>query len=201
MPLQSWLLDAMEGPTPVSALIHAATMVTAGVYLIARSNAIFDVAPHARLVVEIVGAITLMFGAIIGCAKDDIKKVLAGLDDEPDRLHVPGRRASVRRLRVRRSCTCSCHGFFKAGMFLGAGSVMHGNERRSEHAPVRRAAQGHAVDLRHVRLGYLAIIGMIPFSGFFSKDKIIEAAFDKGGAPARSSARSRCSAPGSRRST
>ena len=66
VPLQSWLLDAMEGPTPVSALIHAATMVTAGVYLIARSNAIYDVAPHARLVVEIVGAVTLIFGAIIG---------------------------------------------------------------------------------------------------------------------------------------
>src|SRR6185312_412765 len=77
-PLQSWLGDAMEGPTPVSALIHAATMVTAGVYLIVRSSAIFDAAPNARLVVTIVGAITLMFGAIVGCAKDDIKKALAG---------------------------------------------------------------------------------------------------------------------------
>src|SRR6476660_10033691 len=78
VPLQSWLLDAMEGPTPVSALIHAATMVTAGVYLIVRSNFIFDYAPNARTVVVIVATVTLLYGAIIGCAKDDIKKVLAG---------------------------------------------------------------------------------------------------------------------------
>ena len=77
VPLQSWLGDAMEGPTPVSALIHAATMVTAGVYLIVRSNPIFDLAPNAQLAVVIVGAVTLLFGAIIGCAKDDIKKALA----------------------------------------------------------------------------------------------------------------------------
>src|SRR5579862_5062881 len=78
LPLQSWLLDAMEGPTPVSALIHAATMVTAGVYLIVRSGPIFDLSPHARLAVTIVGAATLLFGALISCAKDDIKKALAG---------------------------------------------------------------------------------------------------------------------------
>jgi NADH-quinone oxidoreductase subunit L len=78
VPLQSWLLDAMEGPTPVSALIHAATMVTAGVYLIVRSAPIFDLSAGARLAVAIVGAVTLLFGAIIGCAKDDIKKALAG---------------------------------------------------------------------------------------------------------------------------
>ena len=77
VPLQSWLGDAMEGPTPVSALIHAATMVTAGVYLIVRSGPIFDLAPTAQLGVVIVGAVTLLFGAIIGCAKDDIKKALA----------------------------------------------------------------------------------------------------------------------------
>src|ERR1700738_51751 len=77
-PLQSWLGDAMEGPTPVSALIHAATMVTAGVYLIVRSHVIFDLSPNARLLVTIVGGITLIFGAIVGCAKDDIKKALAG---------------------------------------------------------------------------------------------------------------------------
>ena len=76
-PLQTWLRDAMEGPTPVSALIHAATMVTAGVYLVVRSGPIYDGSPTARLLVAIVGAVTLMFGAIIGCAKDDIKKVLA----------------------------------------------------------------------------------------------------------------------------
>src|SRR5215203_2879354 len=78
VPLQSWLLDAMEGPTPVSALIHAATMVTAGVYLIVRSNFIFELAPHAQTVVVIVAVVTLLWGAVIGCAKDDIKKALAG---------------------------------------------------------------------------------------------------------------------------
>src|ERR1039458_434329 len=78
LPLQSWLLDAMEGPTPVSALIHAATMVTAGVYLIVRSGPIFNLSGDARLAVTVVGAVTLLFGAIIGCAKDDIKKALAG---------------------------------------------------------------------------------------------------------------------------
>ncbi len=78
MPLQSWLLDAMEGPTPVSALIHAATMVTAGVYLVVRSNFIFDYAPDAQTAVVIVGVVTLLWGAVIGCAKDDIKKALAG---------------------------------------------------------------------------------------------------------------------------
>src|SRR5271169_3935353 len=78
VPLQSWLLDAMEGPTPVSALIHAATMVTAGVYLLVRSNPILALSPTARLAITVVGAVTLLFGAIIGCAKDDIKKALAG---------------------------------------------------------------------------------------------------------------------------
>src|SRR5205814_3314398 len=77
VPLQSWLGDAMEGPTPVSALIHAATMVTAGVYLITRSGAIFNAAPDAQTAVVAVGAVTLLFGAIVGCAKDDIKKALA----------------------------------------------------------------------------------------------------------------------------
>ena len=107
VPLQSWLGDAMEGPTPVSALIHAATMVTAGVYLITRSGAIFNAAPDAQIVVIVVGAVTLLFGAIVGCAKDDIKKALAGLDDVADRLHDPGRRASARSATPSRSCTWS----------------------------------------------------------------------------------------------
>ncbi|EUA13714.1 NADH-Ubiquinone/plastoquinone (complex I), various chains family protein [Mycobacterium xenopi 4042] len=75
--MQAWLFDAMEGPTPVSALIHAATMVTAGVYLIVRSNPLYNLSPDARLAVVIVGAVTLLFGAIVGCAKDDIKRALA----------------------------------------------------------------------------------------------------------------------------
>jgi len=124
-PLQSWLGDAMAGPTPVSALIHAATMVTAGVYLITRSNFIFDASSTARLLVVIVGAITLLFGAIVGTAKDDIKKALAastmsqiGYMILATGLGPVGYAFAIMHLLT--------HGFFKASMFLGAGSVMHG---------------------------------------------------------------------------
>ena len=124
-PLQAWLGDAMAGPTPVSALIHAATMVTAGVYLITRSNFIFDAAPTAQLLVVIVGAVTLLFGAVIGTAKDDIKKALAastmsqiGYMTLAAGLGPVGYAFAIMHLLT--------HGFFKAGMFLGAGSVMHG---------------------------------------------------------------------------
>jgi len=179
-PLQSWLGDAMEGPTPVSALIHAATMVTAGVYLIVRSNAIFDAAPNARLVVTIVGAITLMFGAIVGCAKDDIKKSLAGstMSQIGYMILAAGLGPIGYVFAIMHLVT---HGFFKAGLFLGAGSVMHGmnddvNMRHygalRKYMPWTYATFG---------LGYLAIIGCPPFSGYWSKDKIIEAAFSQGG--------------------
>ena len=143
LPLQSWLLDAMEGPTPVSALIHAATMVTAGVYLIVRSNPIFDLSPDARLAVAIVGAATLLFGAIIGCAKDDIKKALAGSTMSQigymmlaAGLGPAGYAFAIAHLLA--------HGFFKAGLFLGAGLGEARDERRGGHAPLRRPAQGHA---------------------------------------------------------
>ena len=124
-PLQSWLGDAMAGPTPVSALIHAATMVTAGVYLIVRSAPIFDGAPNAQLVVVIVGAITLLFGAIIGCAKDDIKKALAAstMSQIGYMMLAAGLGPVGYAFAIFHLLT---HGFFKAGMFLGAGSVMHG---------------------------------------------------------------------------
>ena len=125
VPLQSWLRDAMEGPTPVSALIHAATMVTAGVYLLVRSNPIFALAPDARLAVAVVGAVTLLFGGIIGCAKDDIKKSLAGSTMSQigymilaAGLGPAGYVFAIAHLLA--------HGFFKADLFLGAGSVMHG---------------------------------------------------------------------------
>ncbi|MBD0323744.1 MAG: NADH-quinone oxidoreductase subunit L, partial [Aldersonia sp.] len=124
VPLQSWLGDAMEGPTPVSALIHAATMVTAGVYLIVRSNPIFDLAPDARLGVVIVGAVTLLFGAIIGCAKDDIKKALAAstMSQIGYMVLAAGLGPAGYAFAIMHLLT---HGFFKAGLFLGAGSVMH----------------------------------------------------------------------------
>jgi NADH-quinone oxidoreductase subunit L len=175
VPLQAWLLDAMEGPTPVSALIHAATMVTAGVYLITRSNFIFELAPAAQTAVVIVATVTLLWGAILGCAKDDIKKALAGSTMSQigymmlgAGLGVAGYAFAIFHLLT--------HGFFKANMFLGAGSVMH--------------AMDDDVDMRHYgglqkllpvtfltfAMGYLAIIGFPGFSGFFSKDKIIEVA-------------------------
>jgi NADH-quinone oxidoreductase subunit L len=180
-PLQSWLLDAMEGPTPVSALIHAATMVTAGVYLIARSGAIYDVAPNARLLVEIVGATTLVMGAIIGCAYDDIKKVLAAstMSQIGYMMLAVGLGPTAYAIGILHLLT---HGFFKANMFLGAGSVMHGNNdevNMRRYGGLRKVMPWTFVTFG---FGYLAIIGMFPFAGFFSKDKIIEAALDKGGA-------------------
>ncbi len=180
VPLQSWLLDAMEGPTPVSALIHAATMVTAGVYLVARSNAIFDVSPNARLLVEIVGAVTLVFGAIIGCAHDDIKKVLAAstMSQIGYMMLAVGIGPAAYAFGILHLLT---HGFFKANMFLSAGAVMHGN---NDEVNMRRFGALRKVmpwTFACFAFGYLAIIGIIPFAGFFSKDKIIEAALDKGG--------------------
>ncbi len=178
-PLQAWLLDAMEGPTPVSALIHAATMVTAGVYLVARSNPIFDAAPAAATAVVVVGAITLLMGAIIGCAKDDIKKSLAGstMSQIGYMVLAAGLGPVGYAFALFHLLT---HGFFKATLFLGAGSVMHG--MRDEVDMRRYGALRTVMMLTFVGFGaaYLAILGIPPFSGFFSKDKIIEAAFSQG---------------------
>jgi NADH-quinone oxidoreductase subunit L len=179
-PLQSWLLDAMAGPTPVSALIHAATMVTAGVYLIARSAPIFNLAPWAQLAVVTVGAITLLFGAIIGCAKDDIKKTLAAstMSQIGYMILAAGLGPAGYVYAIFHLLT---HGFFKAGMFLGAGSVMHAMD---DEVDMRRfGGLTKALPITHVTfaLGWLAIIGVPPFSGFWSKDLIIEAAFSQEG--------------------
>ena len=175
MPLQSWLLDAMEGPTPVSALIHAATMVTAGVYLIVRSNFIFERAPIAQTAVVVVAVVTLLWGAIIGCAKDDIKKVLAGstMSQIGYMMLGAGLGAAGYAFAIFHLLT---HGFFKANMFLGAGSVMHG---MNDDVDMRRyGAVRHAMPITFLTftMGYLAIIGFPGFSGFWSKDKIIETA-------------------------
>ena len=179
-PLQSWLGDAMAGPTPVSALIHAATMVTAGVYLISRSNFIFDASSTARLLVVIVGAITLLFGAIIGTAKDDIKKALAastmsqiGYMILATGLGPVGYAFAILHLLT--------HGFFKAGMFLGAGSVMHGMDDEVNMRKYGGLAKLMPITAVTFGLGYLAILGVPPFAGFYSKDKIIETAFNAGG--------------------
>ncbi|MFI1282916.1 NADH-quinone oxidoreductase subunit L [Streptomyces sp. NPDC020858] len=180
VPLQSWLGDAMEGPTPVSALIHAATMVTAGVYLIVRSGAIFNAAPDAQLVVTIVGAVTLLFGAIVGCAKDDIKKALAGstMSQIGYMILAAGLGPIGYVFAIMHLVT---HGFFKAGLFLGAGSVMHGMNDEVDMRKYGALRKYMPVTFVTFGLGYLAIIGFPGLSGFFSKDLIIEAAFAKGG--------------------
>jgi NADH-quinone oxidoreductase subunit L len=179
-PLQAWLGDAMAGPTPVSALIHAATMVTAGVYLITRSNFVFDAAPTAQLLVVIVGAITLMFGAIIGIAKDDIKKALAAstMSQIGYMILAAGLGPVGYAFAIMHLLT---HGFFKAGMFLGAGSVMHGMNDEVNMRKYGALRKFMPITFATFGLGYLAILGVPPFAGFYSKDMIIETAFNAGG--------------------
>ncbi|WP_435125403.1 NADH-quinone oxidoreductase subunit L [Actinacidiphila sp. bgisy144] len=180
VPLQSWLGDAMEGPTPVSALIHAATMVTAGVYLIVRSGTIFNAAPDAQTAVVTVGAVTLLFGAIVGCAKDDIKKALAGstMSQIGYMIMAAGLGPIGYVFAIMHLVT---HGFFKAGLFLGAGSVMHGMNDEVDMRRYGGLRRYMPITFVTFGLGYLAIIGFPGLSGFFSKDKIIEAAYAKGG--------------------
>ncbi|CAN5217334.1 NADH-quinone oxidoreductase subunit L [soil metagenome] len=175
VPLQGWLLDAMEGPTPVSALIHAATMVTAGVYLVVRSNFVFTVSETAQTAVVVVAVVTLLFGAIIGCAKDDIKKALAGstMSQIGYMMLAAGLGPAGYGFAIFHLLT---HGFFKANMFLGAGSVMHGfnDDVNMRHYGAVRTVM--PVTFLTFAMGYLAIIGFPGFSGFWSKDKIIETA-------------------------
>jgi len=175
-PLQSWLGDAMAGPTPVSALIHAATMVTAGVYLIVRSAPVFEGAPTAQLVVTIIGAITLVLGAVIGCAKDDIKKALAAstMSQIGYMVLAAGLGPIGYAFAIFHLVT---HGFFKAGMFLGAGSVMHGMDDQTDMRRFGGLRRYMVITWVTFGLGWLAILGVPPFSGFWSKDKIIESAF------------------------
>ena len=178
-PLHTWLPDAMEGPTPVSALIHAATMVTAGVYLIARSSPVYAVTETAALVVSIIGVITLLIGCIIGCAYDDIKKVLAYSTVSQIgymflAVGIPGA-AGIAILHL------LTHGFFKACMFLSAGSVMHGMNDQVDMRRFGALRTAMPITFACMGIGYLAIIGFPFLSGFYSKDLIIEAAFDQGG--------------------
>ena len=181
VPLQAWLGDAMEGPTPVSALIHAATMVTAGVYLIVRCNPLYSLSPDARLGVIIVGAVTLMFGAIIGCAKDDIKRALAAstMSQIGYMVLAAGLGPAGYAFAILHLLT---HGFFKAGLFLGSGAVIHAMHEEQDMRHYGGLRSALPVTFATFGLGYLAIIGVPPFAGFFSKDAIIEAALGAGGA-------------------
>ena len=179
-PLQAWLPDAMEGPTPVSALIHAATMVTAGVYLIARSNPIFSANATLQLVVVSVGALTLLMGCIIGAAKDDIKRVLAWstVSQIGYMFLGVGLGGGAYALAI---VHLLAHGFFKANMFLGAGSVMHGMKDQVDIRRFGGLSKYMKITWLTFMMGWLAIIGMFPFSGFFSKEPIIVAAFEREG--------------------
>ena len=176
VPLHSWLLDAMEGPTPVSALIHAATMVTAGVYLVVRSNVIYAQSEFALTAVAIVGTVTLLAGAIIGSAKDDIKKVLAGstMSQIGYMMLAAGLGPIGASFAIFHLIT---HGFFKANMFLGAGSVMHGMNDDVNMRHYGALAKPMRITFLTFAMGYLAIIGFPFTAGFYSKDHIIEAAF------------------------
>ena len=177
VPLQSWLLDAMEGPTPVSALIHAATMVTAGVYLVTRSFAIYEQTEAAATAVVIVGTVTLLAGAWIGCAKDDIKKALAGstMSQIGYMMLAAGIGPAGYAFAIFHLLT---HGFFKANLFLGAGSVMHGMNDDVDMRHYGALARAMPITFVTFATGYLAIIGFPFLSGYYSKDHIIEAAFE-----------------------
>ena len=180
-PLQTWLPDAMEGPSPVSALIHAATMVTAGVYLIARSAPIFDQSQAARTVVVVIGAITLLYGCICAFGQDDLKRVLAysTVSQIGYMFLAVGLGPGVYAIGI---IHLLGHGFFKAALFLSAGSVMHAMNDRIDMRRFGGLRKVMKTTFAVFVCGYLALIGFPLATGFWTKDKIIEAAFDKGGA-------------------
>jgi NADH-quinone oxidoreductase subunit L len=174
VPLYVWLPDAMAGPTPVSALIHAATMVTAGVYMIIRMNAVFLMAPNALLVVAIVGAVTALMAAVIGLTQNDIKKIIAystcsQLGYMFFACGVSAYSAAVFHLAT--------HAFFKALLFLGAGSVIHAMHHEQDIQKMGGIYKKIPFTYAMMWIGSLALAGFPPFAGFFSKDVILEAAF------------------------
>jgi NADH-quinone oxidoreductase subunit L len=189
IPLYTWLPDAMQGPTPVSALIHAATMVTAGVYLVARTNVLFALAPVASAVVAAVGALTALFAATIALKQWDIKRVLAYSTISQLGYMFVGVGSGAYAAGIFHLTT---HAFFKALLFLGAGSVIHVLHHAHHKAHVHEDAQ----DMRNMGglraampwtaalmwIATFAIAGVPPLSGFFSKDEILAAAFARGGA-------------------
>ncbi len=178
LPLYVWLPDAMEGPTPVSALIHAATMVTAGVYVVARSAAIFQISPIAGPVVATVGALTALFAATIALAQTDIKRVLAystisQLGYMFLAVGTAGYVAGVFHLMT--------HAFFKALLFLGAGSVIHALGDQQDMAKMGGLRRVMPVTFATMAVGTVAISGIPPLAGFWSKDEILGVAFGRGG--------------------
>jgi NADH-quinone oxidoreductase subunit L len=176
IPLYTWLPDAMAGPTPVSALIHAATMVTAGIYMIARSNILFTSAPVTQTVIAVIGTATMILAATIALKQNDIKKVLAystvsQLGYMFLALGVGAYTAAVFHVMT--------HAFFKALLFLGAGSVIHAMGGEQDMRNMGGLKRYMSVTHLTFLLGCLAIAGMPPFSGFFSKDEILASAFSE----------------------
>ncbi|MCU1346479.1 MAG: nuoL, partial [Acidimicrobiia bacterium] len=176
LPLYVWLPDAMEGPTPVSALIHAATMVTAGVYLMVRINPVLHYAPHAGTVIAIVGAATALFAATVAVAQNDIKKVLAysTVSQLGYMFLAVGSGAYVAAI-----FHMITHAFFKALMFLGSGSVIHGMHDEQDMRRMGALRKVMPITAGTFIIGWLAIAGVPPFSGFWSKDEILLFAYDK----------------------
>ena len=176
IPLYTWLPDAMAGPTPVSALIHAATMVTAGIYMIARSNVMYSLAPHTQDVVAIIGAATALLAATIALKQNDIKKVLAYSTVSQLGLMFMALGVGAYTAGVFHVMT---HAFFKALLFLGAGSVIHAMHH--EQDIMKMGGLKKYLPITHITflIGCLAIAGIPPFAGFFSKDEILTAALEK----------------------
>jgi NADH-quinone oxidoreductase subunit L len=176
LPLYVWLPDAMEGPTPVSALIHAATMVTAGVFLMVRVNPILDLAPGALTLIAVIGALTAFFAATIACAQNDIKKVLAysTVSQLGYMFLAVGSGAYIAAI-----FHMVTHAFFKALLFLGAGSVIHGMHDEQDMKRMGALRKWLPITSGTFIVGWLAIAGVPPFSGFWSKDDILLAAWEK----------------------
>ena len=177
LPLYVWLPDAMEGPTPVSALIHAATMVTAGVYMIARTHVLFDHSPFALSVVAIVGAATAIFAATIGLVQNDIKRVLAYSTISQLGYMFLGCGVAAYSAAIFHLVT---HAFFKALLFLAAGSVIHSIGGEQDLRKMGGMWRKLPVTFAVTTVGVLAIAGFPPFAGFFSKDAILYAAYLQG---------------------
>jgi len=175
LPLYTWLPDAMAGPTPVSALIHAATMVTAGIYMIARSNILYTMAPVSQSVVAIVGLATAVLAATIALKQNDIKKVLAYSTVSQLGYMFLGLGVGAYTGAVFHVMT---HAFFKALLFLGAGSVIHAMHHEQDIRNMGGLKKHLPVTHLTFLLGCIAIAGIPPFSGFFSKDEILAAAYE-----------------------
>jgi NADH-quinone oxidoreductase subunit L len=177
LPLYLWLPDAMEGPTPVSALIHAATMVTAGVYMISRIHVLFDHAPRALATVAIIGAATALFAATIGLVQTDIKRVLAYSTISQLGYMFLGSGVAAYSAAIFHLMT---HAFFKALLFLAAGSVIHAMGDEQDMRKMGGLRTKLPVTFWTMTAGVIAIAGIYPFAGFFSKDAILAAAFEQG---------------------